>query len=334
MEFMNRPRLTLALSLYDRHFPFFDGTVDVRDVDLQVLAVGESNLLRDGVNRHHRMLADQEFDACEVSLSSYIMAKTQGLPFTAIPVFPRRLFSQSHVWVNRDSSIRKPKDLIGSKVGVITFQTTLSVQAKGDLQSEYGVPWREIDWYVAAEEPIKFSPPEGAHLRCIPENKKLGPMLESGEIDALVTPRPPAGTSASAAKIRRLFADPREEEQRYFRKRGFFPVMHVVALKEDSVRQYPWIPAAFTEAFQNAQEICRTYYADPNWTTLAWTRHLFEEERELLGHDLWPIGLAGNRKNLELFLDYMVEQGLLNKTLPLEDLFANAAEENRNAERF
>jgi 4,5-dihydroxyphthalate decarboxylase len=283
---MNRPRLTLALSHYDRHVPFFDRTVEVRDVDLQVLAVGESNLLRDGVNRHHRMLVDQEFDACEVSLSSYIMAKSQGLPFTAIPVFPRRLFSQSHIWVNRDSSIRTPKELIGRKVGVITFQTTLSVQAKGDLQSEYGVPWREIDWYVATEEPIKFSPPEGVHLRRIPENKTMGQMLENGEIDALVTPRPPAGTTAGAAKIRRLFTDSRDEERRYFCKHGFFPVMHAVAFKEDSVRKYPWIPAAFTEAFQKAHEICRTYYADPNWTTLAWTRHLFEEERELLGRDL------------------------------------------------
>lgn len=323
---MDRPRLTMALSLYDRHVPFFDGTAQVKDVDLQVLAVGESNLLRNGANRHHRMLRDQEFDACEVSLSSYIMAKSHGLPFTAIPVFPRRLFSQSHIWVNNNSSICLAKDLIGRKVGVITFQTTLSVQAKGDLQSEYGVCWREIDWYVAAEEPIKFSPPEGAHLRRIPEGKKIGQMLENGEIDALVTPRPPVGTTSGAGKIRRLFADPREEERWYFRKHGFFPVMHVVVLKADSVRKYPWIPAALTDAFQKAHEICQTYYADPNWTTLAWTRHLFEEERDLLGRNLWPIGLTTNRDNLELFLDYMVEQGLLNKPPILEELFATGTE--------
>ena len=81
---MGRPKLTMALSLYDRHIPFFDGTVSVRGVDLNVLAVGESNSLRDGLNRHHRMLAEQEFDACEVSLSSYVMAKSQGWPLTAI----------------------------------------------------------------------------------------------------------------------------------------------------------------------------------------------------------------------------------------------------------
>src|SRR5262249_30260636 len=164
---------------------------------------------------------------------------------------------------------------------------------KGDIQSEYGVPWRENDWDVGAEEPNQFPLPSGRRIRRIPENKKIAQLMEGGEIDALVTPRPPVATSASATKIRRLFADPREEERRYFRQHGFFPVMHVVALKEDSVRKYPWIPAAITEAFQKAHEICHTYYTDPNWTTLAWTRYLFEEEQALLDRNLWPIGLSG-----------------------------------------
>lgn len=318
---MGRPKLTMALSLYDRHIPFFDGTVSVRGVDLNVLAVGESNSLRDGLNRHHRMLAEQEFDACEVSLSSYVMAKSQGWPLTAIPVFPRRLFSQSHIWVNAEKSIRSPKDLIGRKVGVITFQTTLSVQVKGDLQGEYGAPWRDIEWYIASEEPIKFVPPEGVTLRQISKGKKLTRMLEEGEIDALVTPRPPPGTTDGKSKIRRLFADCRQEEVGYFRKHGFFPVMHVMVFKEESVQRYPSFPAAVTEAFQKAHEICQSYYADPNWTSLAWTRHLFEEEREVMAGDLWPIGLRGNWDNLERFLGYLLDQGLLSENLSLQGLF-------------
>ncbi len=317
---MIRPKFTLALSVYDRHIPFFDGTVELNDAELEVLAVGEANSLRDGGKRHHRMLIDREFDACEVSLSSYIMARSQGLPFTAIPVFPRRLFSQSHVWVDNDSSIGAPKDLIGRKVGVITFQTSLSVQAKGDLQSEYDVPWRDIQWYVGAEEPIEFSPPKGLVLHRIPEGKKLAVMLESCEIDALITPRPPIGTNTKA-KFRRLFADSRGEELRYFRSHGFFPIMHAIAFKDESVTRFPWMPAALTEAFSRAQDICQSYYADPNWTMLVWTRHLFEEEQSSLAGNLWPIGLAGNRNNLERFVDYMMDQGLLSKKPRLEELF-------------
>ena len=90
------------------------------------------------------MLQKGEFDVAELSLSSYLMAKSRGMPFTAIPVFPRRLFSHSQMWVNVDAGIGEPKDLIGKKVGLRSFQNTLATLAKGDLQSEYNVPWRKV----------------------------------------------------------------------------------------------------------------------------------------------------------------------------------------------
>ena len=90
---MSKPKLTIALSHYDRHVPFFDGTVQPEAIDLNVLIVGQSDRQRDGEERHERMLQKAEFDVAELSLSSYLMAKSRGMPFTAIPVFPRRLFS-------------------------------------------------------------------------------------------------------------------------------------------------------------------------------------------------------------------------------------------------
>src|SRR3990167_5377759 len=108
-------KLTIALSHYDRHIPFFDGTVVPEGIDLAVLEVGQSSPLRHGSDRHERMLRKGEFDVAEVSLSSYLMARSRGMPFTAIPVFPRRLFSLSQMWVNVGAGIRSPKDLIGRK---------------------------------------------------------------------------------------------------------------------------------------------------------------------------------------------------------------------------
>jgi hypothetical protein len=95
--------------------PFFDGTAQVANVDLVVLAVGEANSLRDGGKRHHRMLVDLEFDACEVSLSSYIIAKSKVFHLCN-PCFPARLFSQSNIWTYQDSTIREPQELAGRKV--------------------------------------------------------------------------------------------------------------------------------------------------------------------------------------------------------------------------
>ena len=98
------------------------------------------SMLKHGRDRHERMLQKAEFDICELSLSNYLVAKSRGMPFTAIPVFPRRLFSLSQMWVNANAGISSPQELIGQKVGLSTFQTTLSVLARGDLQVEYGFP--------------------------------------------------------------------------------------------------------------------------------------------------------------------------------------------------
>src|ERR1043165_7245908 len=177
-------KLTMALSHYDRHIPFFDGSVKVEGADVEILEVGQSSPLKHGQDRHERMLQKAEFDICELSLSSYLMAKSRGMPFTAVPVFPRRLFSLSQMWVNTDAAINSPQELVGKKVGLSTFQTTLSVLAKGDLQSEYSVPWRQIHWIVSKEEAVPFSAEAGVRIDLASPGKKMGPMLEQGEIAA------------------------------------------------------------------------------------------------------------------------------------------------------
>jgi 4,5-dihydroxyphthalate decarboxylase len=270
------------------------------------------------------MLQKGEFDICELSLSSYLMAKSRGMPFTAIPVFPRRLFSLSQMWVNVDAKIVSPHDLIGKRVGLSTFQTTLSVLAKGDLQSEYDVPWRRIVWIVAKEEAVPFKPQEGVHLELMAAGKKMGAMLEQGEIDALMVPHPPKESLRGSPKIRRLFAEPKQEEVKYFKKNGFYLIMHVIAFKDEVLAKHPWLATSVMEAFAKAKEACLHYYDDPNWSRLVWGRHLFEEERAVFGDDPWPQGIKKNRANLERFMGYSIDQGLMERKLEVEELFAAA----------
>ena len=315
-------RLTLALSHYDRHIPFLDGSVQAEGVDLQVLAVGQSNPLKHGQDRHERMLQKSEFDICELSLSSYLIAKSRGMPFTAIPVFPRRLFSLSQMWVNTDAGINSPQDLIGKKVGLSTFQTTLSVLAKGDLQAEYNVPWRKLDWYMSKDEAVPIKPLDGVRMQILKPGQKIGVMLEKGEIDALMVPHPPKEALRGGGNIRRLFTDPEAEETKYFRKNGYYPIMHVVAFKDQVLAQNPWLARSVMAAFDKAKAACVDYYDDPNWSRFVWGRHLFEEERIAFGEDPWPHGVKKNRANLERFIGYSLDQGLMEKKLEVEELFA------------
>ena len=315
-------QLTLALSHYDRHIPFFDGSVQAEGVELQVLEVGQSNPLKHGQNRHERMLQKGEFDICELSLSSYLIAKSRAMPFTAIPVFPRRLFSLSQMWVNKHAGINSPQDLIGKKVGLSTFQTTLSVLAKGDLQEEYGVPWRQLDWYISKDEAVPIKLLEGVKMRLLAPGQKIGVMLEQGEIDALMVPHPPKEALRGGGNIRRLFTDPKAEETKYFRKNGYYPIMHVVAFKAQALAQNPWLAQSIMAAFDKAKEACVEYYDDPNWSRFVWGRHLFEEEKIAFGEDPWPHGVKRNRANLERFIGYSLDQGLMEKKLAVEELFA------------
>lgn len=317
--------LTLALSHYDRHLPFFDGSVAVEGVDLQVLEVGQSNPLKHGQDRHERMLQKREFDICELSLSSYLIAKSRAMPLTAIPVFPRRLFSLSQMWVNTDAGIHSPEDLVGKKVGLSTFQTTLSVLAKGDLQTEYGVPWRKLDWYIAKDEAVPIKPMEGVNMKLLSPGQRIGALLEKGEIDALMMPHPPKEALRGSGNIRRLFADPKAEEIKYYRKNGYYPIMHVVAFKDEVLARDPWLATNVMAAFDKAKQACIEYYDDPNWSRFVWGRHLFEEERRAFGDDPWPHGVKKNRANLERFIGYSLDQGLMEKKLAVEELFAKNA---------
>jgi 4,5-dihydroxyphthalate decarboxylase len=318
---MADPKLTIALSHYDRHVPFFDGTVQPDGVDLNVLIVGQSDKQRDGDERHERMLQKGEFDIAELSLSSYLMAKSRGMPFTAIPVFPRRLFSLSQMWVNVEAGIESPKDLVGKRVGLHSFQNTLATLAKGDLQTEYAVPWRDVYWILNKEEVIDFTPQPGAKLERVPKGQTIGDLLEQGEISAIMTPHPPAPVLRGSKKIRRLFVDPKAEDLRYFRRNGYYPIMHVVAFKDEVLQRYPHAAQRIFNAFLRAKALCREFYSDPNWSWLAWGRQAFEEEQQLLGDDPWPYGVEKNRANLERFIGYSLDQGLMTKKITVEELF-------------
>lgn len=314
--------LTIALERYDRHMPFFDGTVKTApELSLKALQVGQTGPLRDGNDRHERMIHDRAFDVAEFSMSTYLMARNRGLPLTAVPVFPRRLFSASQMFVHPLSNLWEPKDLIGKKVALSSFQTTLSLLAKGDLKFEYDVPWEEIHWLVTTDEKVPFQAKPGVRIDRLPKGVDLGMLLANREIDAFFVPHPPHSVMSGVAKARRLFPDTQQEELRYYHKVGWFPIMHVLAIQEDIVKRTPWVAKALMEAYASAKEISLSYYEDPNWSRLAWGRHYFEQERDLMPSDPWPIGFKANRANLEQFIKYSHDQGLISERYAPERLF-------------
>ncbi|MBM3488206.1 MAG: taurine ABC transporter substrate-binding protein [Alphaproteobacteria bacterium] len=312
--------ITMALELYDRHMPFFLGTVaPPPGIHVTALEVGMAPPRRHGIDRHGRMLKG-EFDVAEMSLASYIVARERGRAMTAIPVFPRRLFSQNHIFVNTTKGIRTPRDLVGRKVGIWAFQVTMSVLAKGDLKTEYGVPWEEIHWVAHHAEEIPLDLP-GVSLTRAPAGRDIGEMLLAGEIDALIYPHPPPSVLSGDPRIGRLFADAPAECMRHKAKTGWFPIMHLIAMKPEIVERAPHLPKALIAMWEAAKHQALDYYTDPGFAWLAFARNQFEAERSGLGADPWPPGLARNRANLARFLDYCRDQRLIKSAMTVESLF-------------
>ena len=222
--------LTIALERYDRHVPFFMGMVQMPEgIELKTLEVGMAPPRRDGIDRHRRIMQEHEFDICEMSVSSYLTAKSRGGEYTAVPVFPRRLFSQNHMFVSDAAQIERPTDLIGKNVCCRSFQTTMSVLAKGDLAFEYGVPWQELNWHTMSPELVDWPGQKSANLTVIDEPSAPDALI-AGEIAMMIHPHPPPKllTGLRDGSVRRLFPDTKAECARYFKKYGDYPIMHVM----------------------------------------------------------------------------------------------------------
>lgn len=321
---MTRLPLSLACWNYDRTQALAQGTVqpDGIDLNLQILEVEET---------FFRMLRHREFDAAEMSLSSYCVSLSRSNPaFIALPVFPSRMFRHGCIFVSAKSGIERPQDLVGKRIGVPEYQMTAPVWIRGVLADEYGVDPASVTYFTGGEEQpgreekLKLDLPERFKVVPIGPDQTLSQMLADGEIDALHTARIPSTFYTRPDKVRRLFPDFVSVEQDYFRRTALFPIMHVVALRRDVYQANRWIARALFKAFVEAQ--ARVYdelrVTASLKTMLPWQVAAVEQATSLMGPDWWPYGVERNRAVLDTFLRYHHEQGLSPRRLAVEELFA------------
>lgn len=314
--------MALACDLNDRTWALHDGTVEPEGINLTFLPLQIEETF-------WRMLKHQEFDAAEMSMSSYMMTCDREDPnLIAIPVFPSRFFRHSCIFINSDAGINEPADLLGCKVGVPEYQMTAALWCRGVLQHEYGVHPEEMEWYhggeedAGREEKLELNLPDSISLQYIPSARTLSGMLEEGDLDALITARAPS--SFETESVERLFDDHREVEMDYFRKTGHFPIMHTVVLRQEVYDERPWVAQELYKVFDEAKRRCLEDLHDTGalQRALPWLIDEVERTRDLMGWDFWPYGIDDNRETLEFMTQMAYEQGLTERRLPLEELFA------------
>jgi 4,5-dihydroxyphthalate decarboxylase len=303
-------RLTVACGRYDRTQALIDGRVRIEGVhELNYLA------LRPG-ETFWRMLNHEEFDASEMSLSSYSILRSEGdTRFIAIPVFPSRVFRQNALYVKEDPGIREPRDLKGKRIGVGDYQMTAAVWTRGFLQHEYGVRPHDLEWVVGRPIRAITQPPE-VRIRA-QEGANLEQLLERGEIDALMSVMIPKHLGTA---VRRLIPHFREVELAYYRKTGIFPIMHTLVLRRPVYESRPWLAVNLYRAFLRARDAAEKhmYDTDALTVTLPWVIDEIERSREIP----WDYSVEGSRPTLEALMQYLDEQQLTRRRMDVAELFA------------
>ena len=155
-----------------------------------------------------------------------------------------------------------------------------------------------------------------------PAGKDESELLVDRDVDALFHALEPRAFVEGNPKVRRLFKDVRAVEQDYYTRTGIFPIMHAVAIRNDLVKEHPWLPEAVFRAYSQAKTMAYQSMGK-NWffETLPWYAQEMENTRQVMGNNFFPYGIEPNRKALETLFRYSHEQGLAQRELTIEELF-------------
>lgn len=321
--------LTIACGDYDRVAGIKDGRVKVEGCDVTFLPMEPEEVF-------FRAFRFAEFDVCELSFSSYMRVVSQDQsPYVGVPAFVSRVFRHSGFYIRTDRGIETPQDLKGKLVGVPEYQMTAPVWMRGILEDEYGVNPIDIHWRSGGQEepgrdertPLTLD--NGVDLQPIGEDQTLAAMFEAGELDAVISARAPSCFVRGAPNIGRLFPDYREIEKAYYKKTNMFPIMHLIGVKKELVQQYPWLPGSLYKAFLQARDIAYHEVREVAAlnVTLPWVEAEALESIALMGADYWRYGIEESRHEIEALARYHYTQGLSERHLKVEELFAASTSE-------
>jgi 4,5-dihydroxyphthalate decarboxylase len=275
-----------------------------------------------------RFTKSLEWDISELSFGKYISLTSQGIAsMVAIPVFPSRVHRHSAIYVRADRGIKTAKDLEGRSVGIPEWAQTAGIYARGILAEEYGLDLAKIRWVQAGvnepgrAEKVDLKLPSGISYGSRPD-ASLSALIASGKIDAVISARAPEAFFAGGTVVR-LFPHYRTEEERFFKKTGVFPIMHLMTIRRSIFEQYPWIAMNLFKMFDEAKRRCLNRLRDFTCARipLPWAAAIADEIAENFGPDPYPYGIAQSRQTLEAFCRYANDQGVTHRRMTIEDLF-------------
>lgn len=308
-------KLTMTCGPYDRAQALINGSVKPEGIDLEVHVNPE--------NPGRRTEGPKgPFDIVEFYTGLYITDlpyKTLG--FTAVPIFVKRIFRHSSMYINKRAGIKTPQDLNGKRVAIQNWLTTTALWGRGILAEDYGVDLKSITWVVQQLVSVgEWKPPSWVKLEILPKGANQYDLIAQGTVDAGITTE--LWAPNRHPNVDYLFPDHADLERDYFKRTGFFPIMHTLLIKTRVLQENPWVAKSMFNAWQESKQRC---YKWLEWQrvhqTSLWYRALWEEERAVAGPDIYVWGFKNTRKEVDKILEYSYRQGLTPEKFEPEDLF-------------
>jgi 4,5-dihydroxyphthalate decarboxylase len=321
---MAKLQLSFASGLYDRMQPLYTGEVKPEGIDLNFIAIDQPRPIFD------RMSGGQEFDCSEYSSSEFTQRFARNeCPFVAIPVFPSIAFRMGFIAINKKSGIKSPKDLEGKRVGVPLYTMTAAIFINGILHHEFGVDLTKIHWVQGAMNTV------GAHgtptvlpllskisIENNTTSKTLGQLLAEGKIDATLGTSLPDEIRTNP-DIARLFPNYVDVDTDLYKRKGIYPIMHLVAIKKSIYEKYPFVATSLYDAFVKSKKVALEKLFNlraVRYMTPFLMREI-DDIWKVFNGDPWPYGIEPNRKTLEALVTYQQTLGLINMPVKIDDLF-------------
>jgi 4,5-dihydroxyphthalate decarboxylase len=262
-----------------------------------------------------RMVRGNEFDICEMAITTYICAKEHGKPMTAVPIFLVRAFHHGAILVNTKAGIRTPKDLEGKKVGVNRgYTVTTGVWARGILQEEHGVDLGKITWVLSGDEHVaEYKNP--ANVVPIEKGKNIADMLISGELAAAI------GVEVDHPDVKPLLPNALDAGLKALHERGHYPINHLVVIKDELLAKHPELAADVFNAFAESKRVYLDRLKGGRIEKPTEVDKVHQRVLEITGDPL-PYGIESNRKVLENLIQHALKQGIITKPVTVDELFA------------
>ena len=332
---MSKLSLGFISAFNERVEPLMNGTIEAEGIELIPTYSHPAETF-------WRQLKFGEFEVAEMSMSSFLIARSQGADMIALPVFPSRRLFQTELSYHIDSGITKPEDLADKRLGVAEYQQTAALWIRGILEHDFGVSQYKIHWYMERSEEMShgaatgFKPPAGISFNRIAPNKSLASTLLENELDVAHVASPwvlqanaldrssRIAGKGDWSKIKPLFPDRMAEGARFYKQHGFLPVNHAYIIRGDIYKKYPWVAFNLYTGFVKAKALAREQLLERIPSALFFAPEYAAMTREMIGDDPFPYGIKANKAMLDTIVAFSHEQGLTPKKMTVEELFAQS----------